>query len=369
MVVAGTGSVGVIEEGDVIVAFEGRPVRSSSELVTLVRTQTPGQTVVVTAERAGEPLELTIVLGEHPTEEGVPIMGVEVVTPVSTYPPDALPGGEALEGRLVRAVALEDSIYLLDPVAGSWQDPGLASPEGGWAVVGDTAYTIVEGEEGVFIEEVGTGEGPELETTEWGVPTLVTGLGGLGVAIGRLLPEEGGQIETALLAIDPETGEEVWSWDPAQEGEAQSLALFAYANPARDEIVVLLGSTEGTGVTGHAIFDPSGAELTGWPDQGRFLPPAALVLGWFEDGSLLYVNQDGVGGLFAFDVTDRETSPVTITSDVGGASVLWPVGDARHIIGLSEDQLLLIDTVGAETRPLALGCGITSVGDPGGLAG
>jgi S1-C subfamily serine protease len=56
--------------GDVIVAVDGRPLSSMSELVAEVRRRTPGSTVAFDVVRndAGERVRLTIdvVLGERP---------------------------------------------------------------------------------------------------------------------------------------------------------------------------------------------------------------------------------------------------------------------------------------------------------------
>lgn len=55
-----------IRSGDVIVAVDGLPLASMSDLVAEVRRRTPGDTVVFTVLRDGERLDLEAVLGERP---------------------------------------------------------------------------------------------------------------------------------------------------------------------------------------------------------------------------------------------------------------------------------------------------------------
>lgn len=55
-----------VREGDVIVSFDGVPVRTSGEFVDVVRTQQPGDTVTVVLERNGETLTVTPTLTVFP---------------------------------------------------------------------------------------------------------------------------------------------------------------------------------------------------------------------------------------------------------------------------------------------------------------
>jgi putative serine protease PepD len=51
-----------IKPGDVIVAFNGRPVTDPDELIVSIRAQTPGDTVRLTVRRAGAELQLRLIL-------------------------------------------------------------------------------------------------------------------------------------------------------------------------------------------------------------------------------------------------------------------------------------------------------------------
>ena len=57
----------VMMGGDIIVAFDGKPISSMDELVTLLEEYKVGQKVVVTVVRDGERLDLTVELGERPS--------------------------------------------------------------------------------------------------------------------------------------------------------------------------------------------------------------------------------------------------------------------------------------------------------------
>jgi 2-alkenal reductase len=53
--------------GDLITAFDGRPVDTYDEMLSyLLTTKSPGDTVVLTILRDGQPMEITVTLGERP---------------------------------------------------------------------------------------------------------------------------------------------------------------------------------------------------------------------------------------------------------------------------------------------------------------
>lgn len=63
--VEGSGAVGVVETGDVLVSFEGAPVTSYGELVATLAVTAPGTTVDLGVVRDGEPVDLEVVTGER----------------------------------------------------------------------------------------------------------------------------------------------------------------------------------------------------------------------------------------------------------------------------------------------------------------
>ncbi|MFQ5966252.1 MAG: PDZ domain-containing protein [Acidimicrobiia bacterium] len=367
---AGTAAEGVLEAGDVITALDGFRITTSADLVAVIQSYLPGDQVALALVRQGEPIVIEFVLGEHPDLPDTALMGVEVATPIATFSPENLPSPpDPVLGPFVRGVAVEGIIYLLDPVPGTWQ-PYSDAPNRAWAAISNGIYSIRPDEtHGAVIELVGTDFERPFQGEGWDVPILVSSVGGLGISIAReaLGLETTESSESVILAIDPGTGEIAWIWAP-EEPDPDQVPLFAYASPAHDRVVVLLGSPSTQEASAHVVLGPDGQELTGWPDQGAFLPPGALVVGWFDQDSLLYAVPPGAG-VFAFDLTTRESLPVTVPGDVASGSVLWATGDGRHLIVLSTDGLLLLDTLGGETRPLATGCAVAAVGDAGALTG
>lgn len=65
----GPAEKGGLEASDVVLKFDGKPVNSSSELPLLVGATKPGKQVVVQVWRKGEVKNLTMVVGEAPTEK------------------------------------------------------------------------------------------------------------------------------------------------------------------------------------------------------------------------------------------------------------------------------------------------------------
>ncbi len=285
------------------------------------------------------------------------------MTPIDlSSPGDLAEPTDPVLGPFVRGAVLDGVLYLLDPIPGRWQ-PYSTAPATSWAAVRNGIYTIGTGSEGsAAIDLVGTDFSRTLETSEWGVPLLVSAIGDLAVAIADATGPSG----AAVLGIDPTTGSISWTWSEHQSED--EVPLFAFVNPAHDRIVVLLGSPSTQEVTAHVILGPEGEEVTGWPEQSRFLPPNSFVIGWFDADSLLYSIPPGPG-LFTFDLDTFESTPLAMANEVEPGTVLWPVGDGRHLVALSGEGLLLLDTVGGETRPLAIGCAVAAVGDAGGLTG
>ncbi len=58
-----------MQDGDVIVAFEGQPIATSDELVVQIRSKSPGDEVTLTVERDGERIDLQITLGADSTSD------------------------------------------------------------------------------------------------------------------------------------------------------------------------------------------------------------------------------------------------------------------------------------------------------------
>jgi S1-C subfamily serine protease len=57
-----------LQPGDVIVAFDGEEVAATDDLVSALRGKAAGDTATVTIDRGGERVDVTVTLGERPTQ-------------------------------------------------------------------------------------------------------------------------------------------------------------------------------------------------------------------------------------------------------------------------------------------------------------
>ncbi|WP_278236699.1 PDZ domain-containing protein [Isoptericola sp. AK164] len=126
----GTGAEGVVEEGDVIVALDGKPVDTYPQLLAALDDVTPGDDVVLGVEREGEPADLTVTTGQGDDRA---LLGV-LLDPEYDFPVDV-------------TIQLED---IGGPSAGSMFALGivdLLTPEDelGGAVVAGTGTVDVDG--------------------------------------------------------------------------------------------------------------------------------------------------------------------------------------------------------------------------------
>ncbi len=71
-------AAGKIEGGDVIVAVDGRPVRTPDELRREIGRRRPGESVRLTVQRDGKRLELAVDTIPSPEEPSRPIVGIQV---------------------------------------------------------------------------------------------------------------------------------------------------------------------------------------------------------------------------------------------------------------------------------------------------
>ena len=78
LVYGGSPASGRLEEGDVIVAVDGKPVRTPPELRAAIGRRRPGEKVRLTVRRGGQRLQLTVGTIPNPQDRTRPIVGVQV---------------------------------------------------------------------------------------------------------------------------------------------------------------------------------------------------------------------------------------------------------------------------------------------------
>ncbi|NND12374.1 MAG: PDZ domain-containing protein [Acidimicrobiia bacterium] len=81
----GSAAEGVMQEGDVIIAFENEPVFFSGDLVSRIQERAVGDVVEFTIERGEEILDLKVTLGAREPGDPTPIVGVTIFTVGSRF--------------------------------------------------------------------------------------------------------------------------------------------------------------------------------------------------------------------------------------------------------------------------------------------
>ena len=72
------GADGALQVGDVITAVDGEPVHTNQDVVDLVGTHDPGDTVTFTVERDDETRAVPVTLGKDPERPSRPLVGITV---------------------------------------------------------------------------------------------------------------------------------------------------------------------------------------------------------------------------------------------------------------------------------------------------
>ena len=73
-----TPAIGKLELGDVIVAVDGRPVRTPEQLRAAIATRDPGDSVTLTVRRGGKTIDVKLTTIASPTDPERPIVGIQV---------------------------------------------------------------------------------------------------------------------------------------------------------------------------------------------------------------------------------------------------------------------------------------------------
>lgn len=84
-ILEGTPADGTLQVGDVITAIDGNRVSLARDAITQITSHGIGETIVLTVQRDGSPLDVPITLIEHTQEKGRPMVGFGAVTHNLTY--------------------------------------------------------------------------------------------------------------------------------------------------------------------------------------------------------------------------------------------------------------------------------------------
>jgi PDZ domain-containing protein len=86
-ILANTPAEGTLEEGDVIVGIDGRPVQTTCDLTESIATLHPGDEVHLYIDRGGETSNIDVVTEENPQLPGTPFLGIIMKTKDYKYDP------------------------------------------------------------------------------------------------------------------------------------------------------------------------------------------------------------------------------------------------------------------------------------------
>ena len=84
-VMKGSPAEGALQPGDIVIAAEGQPVATSSDLVSLIQAKKPGESVTLRVRRGDGERDVSFALGESPEEPGRARAGVIVLTHIYEY--------------------------------------------------------------------------------------------------------------------------------------------------------------------------------------------------------------------------------------------------------------------------------------------
>ena len=79
-VVEDSAAAGQFEPGDTLIDVNGAPVTTPGQIQEIIRGMSPGDEVTITYSRGGEPGSATVILGEHPQDAALPLLGISMTS-------------------------------------------------------------------------------------------------------------------------------------------------------------------------------------------------------------------------------------------------------------------------------------------------
>ena len=356
-IVAESGADGVLQIGDVLVSVNDQAVASAGELRQLLTDHEVGETITVTVEREGSPVEETVDLGSNPDAPERPQLGVMVTTAFTEVAPVDLDAAPLDSGDFARSVSIGGRLYAFDPVTAEWTGLELETPTENWVAAGGRVLYLEGRDEGgsALIDSVNE-EQLVFEVGDWNGSNLLGSFGNkVIVAVTRPVVNNDEQVEVAVMLVDFAARNAEWIWQVTADS---GIPIASYPSPTGSQIL-LIGEEPETGVLYHSLLSAEGTR-TGSVE----VPAGYVALGWFDEDRIL-VGGEGQG-LQIVDLGGADPVAVELPAVLTSLRRVWPVGDGTHVLGESGNALVRFSTDPvAEVRTLADNCQIDSLGDLG----
>jgi len=347
---------GILQEGDVISAIDGTPTTTRPELTEIMNGYSPGDTVEVTYLREGAEGTVEITLEANAADESRAMIGITVQTSFQTQDIEAADDTVA-PSPTARPIQVGDSLYLFDPLAGTWQQTGITPPaETRWVSTSSGLYSVTDAEP-VEVIDLNSGEPvPADGFRGWEPQRLVGAVDDMVLMVVTTdIAEQPGFVNLALAGFDPRQGETVWVSPVAS---TFGIPVSAFGSPDGSAFVAVGARPESGEQQNVAFFDANGA-----PQTSDELTGLGSPMGWFDSTSMAFRTGDEVISVFSF--LDGSTITYDLPDHLLGA-VTASVGDGRHILVVSGRDLHLQDLTDLDVSlPLSTGCNVGQIGDPG----
>lgn len=367
-VIDGSPADGVLIPTDVIVEVDGIPTTTAESLSRVMRSRAPGDVVTIGLERDDglEAIDIQLAqLGDDPT---VGQMGVMIESRLAAHPLEEVPRN-FVDSSLARPVILDGELVVYDPLGAAWQRTGIPLPGARITAFDGDVYLVVP-EQIPAVVRVGDAEVAVLEGVDWQLLWPIGSVGELLLVAANRTTQAGDT--TAVLAVDFDAREVVWTWEPGPDADGNlTVPDAAYASPSGDMAVVsvLSRSTGGEVVARQALLDAEGHELAGWGSESRaFIPDGVIVGGWYDDDHVVYAAGTASAIVARTFAPDSGEDELLSTLEAERVTSLWAVGDGRHVLVGSDLEITLVDAESAvRRRPVFTGCEFGAIGNYGGL--
>ena len=359
-VIADSGADGVLVIGDRLVAVNGEGIANADQLREALGQQQVGDTVSIDVIREGEEVTTEILLGPNPDAPERPMLGVMIVTAFDRLEPTEV--GAVLEtGTLARAVGIGPSIYILDPVSGTWATLGVETPDGTWAAAGESILTLENPStpESALVDTV-TGDRLVFDLGDWWAVNLLGSLGSDTVmSVARPIPGEATLVEVAVVVIDFHRRAVEWIW---QIDQPLGIPVASFPSPDGARLLVA-GQDQEDDVLRYTVLSAT----DGFPMASSDTLAAAedtVALGWFDEQS--FMVSTGTGSLLMVDAASGVSSEAALPAAIGQVSRLATVGDGTNLLAEIGSSLVKLDLAGtSEIRTLADHCSVGHIGSLG----